>query len=165
MEEPGKPELTNLRLMVEELQTRYNEAEDEFKDMKIMFQQTDAYKEAYKHHYCMLLSDVPGYSAVFGNINALIADLKLQADIRKRRLDDWITGRIRNKGFRVRVIKGKKDIGLEGTVFWYGDSQWGTRIGIKTGEVGPDNREVVYWNYTRNCDLLLTKEQLTAIGV
>lgn len=163
MSEPGKPQLINLRELAEELRERHVKIEHEFDDMRMMFMRSDAYREATKHMYFTSMSHVPGYSAVFGPINDLIAEARTDAEMVKRRLDNWICGRIRPKGVMVRIIKGRKDVGIEGTVFWYGDSQWGTRIGIKAGEVGPDGKDVVHWNYTRNCDLLLTKEQYDSL--
>ncbi len=55
-------------------------------------------------------------------------------------------------GKTVRIVKGKKDVGAEGKVFWlkrqhYGKSEWSgwtTRIGIK------DASGAVYWSNTDN---------------
>ena len=131
MSQSGKPELINLRLLAEELRERYVNVDHEFDDMRALFMQSDAYKEAM---YITHMSYVPGYDAVFRPINDLI----------------------------VQVVKGRKDIGIRGEVFWYRDSSWGPRIGIKTDAIGDDGKNVVYWNYTRNCDLFLTKEQMEA---
>lgn len=162
MSQSGKPELINLRLLAEELRERYVNVEHEFDDMRALFMQSDAYKEASQHMYITHMSYVPGYDAVFRPINDLIASARDDSERVKRKLDNWICGRVRPKGLIVQVVKGRKDIGIRGSVFWYGDSSWGTRIGIKTDAIGDDGKNVVYWNYTRNCDLFLTKEQMEA---
>lgn len=165
MEEPGKPELKliNLREAAEAQHARFKEVQLELDQLKNELQTTATYKEYAAHHYVFDVSMVPGFSAILAPLIDIVAEVRTDATITERRHKCWINGVLRIKGVKVQVIKGKKDIGLEGTVFWYGDSQWGTRIGIKTGATGPDGKDVVHWNYSRNCDVFLTKEQYDSI--
>lgn len=45
------------------------------------------------------------------------------------------------KGSRVEVARGKKSVGVIGTIFWVGDTQWGE--GKRTGIEGDDGE--TYW--------------------
>ena len=163
MQQSAEHQLIDLAERVRQAEARYNEVSAEVLEMKELFKQTTAYKESFKHQYLMDVSAVPGYDAVFGPILHILNEVRTDKEIILRRFNDWVTGRLRIKGLRVQVVKGRKDIDLKGTVFWYGDSQWGTRVGIKTGEVGPDGKDVVHWNYTRNCDPYLTKDQYDSL--
>ncbi|MEZ4316823.1 MAG: hypothetical protein R3F61_04955 [Myxococcota bacterium] len=46
-----------------------------------------------------------------------------------------------DKGTRVKVVKGKKNVGLTGTIFWLGDNRWGE--GKRAGIEGDDGE--TYW--------------------
>jgi hypothetical protein len=57
------------------------------------------------------------------------------------------------KGCRCKVVKGRKvPVGLRGTVFWMGDGQYGTRVGLK------DDAGTVYWTAASNVERLLDGE-------
>ena len=43
-----------------------------------------------------------------------------------------------DKGQRVKVIKGRKAVGVTGTVFWIGDNKWGE--GKRIGDIGGGGR-------------------------
>lgn len=74
------------------------------------------------------------------------------------------------KGKTVRVTRGRKvPKGTEGIVFWEGDSQWGTKVGIalpqedgtyrkekRTGRYGKvyDSYADVAWTYAKNCEVI-----------
>ena len=45
------------------------------------------------------------------------------------------------KGARVEVVRGKKAVGITGTIFWLGDNQWGE--GKRAGIEGDDGQ--TYW--------------------
>lgn len=94
---------------------------------------------------------------------ALREDENLQYQIQERR-------RCVEKGKWVRVTSGRKvPQGTEGIVFWVGDSQWGTKVGIalpkadgtfrmerKVGRNGKayETYADVQWTYTKNCSVL-----------
>lgn len=53
------------------------------------------------------------------------------------------------RGKVVRVTRGRKvPHGVEGTVAWYGESQWGPRIGIK------DDRGTMHWTAAANVEVI-----------
>jgi len=59
-----------------------------------------------------------------------------------------------NKGDRVRVVRGRKSMGVDGTVFWEGPNKYGegTRLGLK------DADGETHWVPSENVELLDTKQ-------
>lgn len=55
------------------------------------------------------------------------------------------------KGSFVKVVRGRKDVGAVGELFWMRKNPHYTQIGIK------DTKGNVYWNYIDNVDLLESK--------
>jgi hypothetical protein len=53
-----------------------------------------------------------------------------------------------DKGTRVKIVKGRKAIGMTGTVFWIGDNKWGE--GKRAGIEGDDGE--TYWISLENLE-------------
>lgn len=163
MQQSAEHQLIDLAGRVERLKEQLNEARVELDELTARFLATETYKLAQAEYPGRSVREVPGYAAVVGPLAKSVHALRLEWSAWQAKLDEWSTGRLRVKGVKVSVVKGRRDVGLRGEVFWYGDSQWGTRVGIKTGEVGPDGKDVVHWNYVTNCNPLFTQEQWEAI--
>ena len=80
------------------------------------------------------------------------APLREQVSTMRARVEDLRRKAIVKKGDEVVVVKGRKvPVGVVGRVFWFGDSEWGTKLGIETA------KGETHWTYLANVEKLLVQ--------